>query len=80
MAIDRGTAKDTFIYALETCAILGALGGAGFGVLDSLGGQTVDLVIGAFKLGFVGFIGGSGVGIVLGLIVVILSSLFGRRR
>ena len=80
MAIDRGTAKDTFIYAVETCALIGALIGAAVGVYDSFGGQTVDMVVGAFKLGFVGFIGGSAVGIVLGLIAVILSSLFGRMR
>lgn len=79
MALDRGTRRDTFVHTLETFAMLGVLGGAGLGIYNALGGTPLDVLIEAFKFGFFGFIGGSAVGLVLGLLSVIFATIFKRR-
>ncbi|MBI5118753.1 hypothetical protein HZA56_19970 [Candidatus Poribacteria bacterium] len=78
MAIDRGTRKAAFVHLMETFATLGALGGAGFGVYQMLGETPFDLLMNAVRLGFIGFIGGTVVGAVLGAIAVIFSTIFKR--
>lgn len=79
MALDRGTRKAAFVHFVELFSMIGTLAGAGLGIYNALGGTPIDLVVSAFKFGFLGFIGGSAVGIVLGLISVILGTIFGRR-
>jgi hypothetical protein len=76
MAINRGTRKATFVYMLETFAMLGTLGGAGWGVYQALGGTPFDLLMNAIRLGVVGFAGGTVAGIILGLLTVIYMSIF----
>ena len=66
MALDRGTSKTTFIYFVETFAMLGTVGGAGMGIYDALGGTPVQLAVGAAKIGLFGFIGGTAAGAALG--------------
>ena len=78
MAIDRGTRKAAFTYVLEICTILGTVGGAGLGVYQELGGTPFDLLMGAIRLGFFGFIGGTAAGIVLGTFAVIFATIFRR--
>lgn len=79
MALDRGTRKEAFIHSVETFAMIGTLAGAGLGIYNALGGTAIELAVEAFKFGFLGFIGGSVVGIVLGLISVILGTIFRGR-
>ncbi len=76
MAIDRGSRKATFAYLLETFAILGTLGGVGWGVFDALGGTPFDLLMNAIRLGVMGFVGGSVVGAVLGALAVLYATIF----
>ncbi len=76
MAIDRGTRKATFVHTFETFATLGALGGAGLGIYQMLGETPFELLMNAIRLGFIGFIGGTVVGIVLGTIAVIFATIF----
>ncbi len=76
MAIDRGTRKQNFVYIFETFALLGTLGGAGLGIFQALGKSLPALLTSALQLGFLGFIAGSVVGLVLGAIVVIISTIF----
>ena len=76
MALDRGTRGATFAYIFQWCAMLGALAGAGLGILDKLGQPTPEIVVSAVRVAFFGFFGGSIVGVVVGLFVVIIGSLF----
>jgi len=78
MAIDRGTRKATFTYVLELCAIFGTLGGAAYGIYQALGGTPFELLMSAIRVGFFGFIGGTAVGIVLGMFAVIFMTIFRR--
>ena len=79
MALDRGTRAAAFIQSVETFALIGTLVGAGVGIYNALGGTTVEIAVEAFKFAFLGFAAGSAVGIVLGLISVILGTIFRRR-
>ena len=79
MALDRGTRKATFIYFVETFAMLGTLGGAGLGVYNALGGAGLEVLISAASFALFGFVGGSAVGVALGTVAVILGAIFGRR-
>ena len=79
MALDRGTRKATFIYFVETFAMLGTLGGAGLGVYNAMGGTGFEVLISAALFALFGFIGGSAVGAAIGLVAVILGMIFRRR-
>ncbi len=79
MALNRGTRAAAFMNSLETFALIGTLVGAGVGIYNALGGAPVEIVVEAFKFAFLGFAGGSAVGIVIGLISVILGTIFRRR-
>jgi len=79
MALDRGTRTAAFINSLETFALIGTLLGAGVGIYNALGGAPIEIAVEAFKFAFLGFAGGSAVGIVIGLISVILGTIFRRR-
>jgi hypothetical protein len=76
MAINRGTRRETFLHFLEAFALLGALGGAGVGLLQTWGKGLPAVVTSVFQLGFMGFIAGSAVGIILGLLAVIIATIF----
>jgi len=76
MAINRGTRKATFVYMLETFAMLGTLGGAGWGIYQKLGGTPFDLLMNAIPFGIYGFLGGTVVGIVLGGVAVLYMTIF----
>lgn len=76
MAINRGTRKATFVYLFETFAILGTLGGAGWGIYAALGETPFELLMNAVHLGFLGFIGGTVIGVVLGGLTVIYATIF----
>ena len=79
MGLDRGTSKTTFIYFIETFAMLGTVGGAAVGVFDALGGTPIQLAVSAAKIGLLGFVGGTAVGAVLGVLAVIFGLIFKRR-
>jgi hypothetical protein len=79
MALNRGTLRATFVYFVETFAMLGTLGGAGLGAYNAMEGGGLDVLIGAASFALFGFVGGSAVGAALGLITVILGAIFGRR-
>lgn len=74
MAIDRGTRMATFVHAIETFATLGTLGGAAYGLYGALGGTPFELLMAAIRLGVLGFVGGTAVGIVLGGLAALLKS------
>jgi hypothetical protein len=76
MALNRGTRKATFLHLLETFAILGVLGGAGWGIYDALGKTPFEMLMNAIRLGFLGFVSGTVVGIVLGGLTVIYATIF----
>ncbi len=76
MAINRGTRKATFVHMVETFAILGVLCGAGWGIYDTLGKTPFDMLMNAIRLGFLGFISGTVVGVVLGGLTVIYATIF----
>lgn len=76
MAINRNTRRETLIHMLETFAFLGALAGAGLGIYQALGKSLPALLAGAFQLGFLGFIVGSATGLILGLVAVIIKTVF----
>lgn len=78
MAVNRGTRKEKFFYYVEIFAILGTLGGVGLGLFNSLGGETIDFIRGAFQFGLPGFIVGTVAGIVVGVFAVIWDTLFNR--
>jgi hypothetical protein len=78
MAIDRGTRKATFTHILEVCTILGTLGGAAYGVYQTLGETPFELLMSAIRVGFFGFLAGTAVGLVLGTLAVIVATIFGR--
>ena len=80
MAIRRGTRSATFIYLLETFAILGTLAGAAYGTYLTLGESRIEMLTNAFRYGFFGFIGGSAVGIILGAFSAIFSTIFHRSQ
>ena len=75
MAINRGTRGQTFLYLLETFAIIGALAGTGWGFYLALGETPFDLAMNAIRYGFFGFIGGTVIGIVLGVLAVIFATI-----
>ena len=79
MALDRGTRKATLLYYVEIFAMLGTLGGAGLGAYNSLGETGFEILINAASFGLFGFIGGSAAGTAIGLVAVILGTIFGRR-
>lgn len=76
MALNRGTRKATFLHMLETFAMLGLLGGAGLGIYDALGETPFEMLMNAMRLGFLGFISGTIVGVVLGGLRVIYATIF----
>lgn len=76
MAIDRGTRKQNFVYIFETFALLGTLGGAGFGIFQELGKPLPTMLTSALQIGFLGFIAGSVIGLILGTLVVIIATIF----
>jgi hypothetical protein len=75
MAINRNTRKETLIYLLETFAVLGALAGAGLGIYQMLGKPLPTMLVSAFQLGFLGFIIGSAIGLILGVIAAIIKTI-----
>jgi ABC-type lipoprotein release transport system permease subunit len=76
MAINRGTRKATFVHLVETFAMLGMLAGAGWGVFQTLGGNPFDILMNAIRTGLLGFIGGTLVGVLLGVVTVIYLTIF----
>lgn len=76
MAIDRGTRRQNFVHIFETFALLGALGGAGLGIFQQLGNPLPAMLTSALQVGFLGFIAGSVIGLVLGTLVVIVATIF----
>lgn len=78
MAIRRGTRSATFIYLLETFAMLGTLAGAAYGIYLMFGESRIEMITSAFRYGFFGFIGGSAVGIILGAFSAIFPTIFRR--
>jgi hypothetical protein len=76
MAINRGTNRETFVYFLEVFAVLGVIGGVGIGIYQSMGKQIPELMTSVFQIGFMGFIVGSAIGIVLGVLAVLLRTIF----
>jgi hypothetical protein len=76
MAIDRGTRRATFVNLIEACAMIGALGGAAWGVYQLLGENPFEVLMSAIRFGFFGFIGGTVAGIALGILAVIYITIF----
>jgi hypothetical protein len=77
MAINRGTRKATFVHVVETFSMIGVLGGAAWGLYETLGATPFDLFMNAIRTGLVGFVGGTIVGAVLGAVTVIYMTVFG---
>jgi hypothetical protein len=78
MSLNRGRGKDTFVFFLERLAMLGTLGGAGLGILNSLGGTPPEMLLSAAKFGLYGFVGGSVLGALLGLLSALYMTIFRR--
>ena len=78
MALNRGTRKEKFLYFLEMFAILGTLAGIGLGIYNEFDGTRVDMLTGAFRFGLPGFLGGTGVGVAVGLLAIIWDTIFNR--
>jgi len=76
MALNRGTNKETFVYLFETFAVIGVVGGVGFGIYQSMGKPIPDLMTSAFQIGFIGFIVGSVTGLILGVLAILLRTIF----
>jgi len=62
----------TFVHAIETFATIGTLGGAAYGLYSALGGTPFELLMAAIRLGVMGFVGGTVIGIVLGGLAAVL--------
>jgi ABC-type nitrate/sulfonate/bicarbonate transport system permease component len=56
---------------VETFSTLGVLGGIGWGVFETLGGTPFDMLMNSIRTGLFGFIGGTIVGVVLGILTII---------
>lgn len=76
MAINRGTRKAAFVHMVETFSMLGVLGGAGWGIYETLGATPFDMMMNAIRTGLFGFIGGTIVGAVLGALAVLYMTIF----
>jgi hypothetical protein len=78
MSLNRGQAKDSFVYFIERFAMFGTLGGAALGVFNTLGASPPEMLFSAAKFGLYGFVGGSIVGAALGLVSIVYMAIFRR--
>ena len=76
MAINRGTNRETFVHLFEAFAIIGVVAGVGLGIFQSMGKSFPALMTSVFQLGFMGFIAGSVVGLILGTLAVLIRTIF----
>ena len=76
MAVNRGTNREIFVYLFETFAVLGVIGGIGIGIFQSMGKPFPDLMTSVFQIGFMGFIAGSAIGLILGVLAILLRTIF----
>ena len=58
--------------------MFGTLGGAALGVFDTLGKSPPEMLLSAAKFGLYGFVGGSIVGALLGLLSILYMTIFRR--
>jgi hypothetical protein len=61
---------------IETFSMLGILGGAGWGIYETLGATPFDMLMNVIRTGIFGFIGGTIVGAVLGVLAVLYVTIF----
>ncbi len=78
MVLNRGRKRDTFVYFLERFAMFGTLGGAALGIFNSLGRTPPEMFFEACKFGLFGFVAGSVLGAVLGLLSILFAAVTGR--